>query len=123
LKRIHQLQESVSAQDTLELETRAIIRGPDQVCFDSPDDGQTDRNPLTAIKIGHTPRHEAMGGKVHDMEVEIIQPAMLPDDSEVHGMARRTAHFGYGQLGSDHNMLCLGCLVRSQAYPELAKIG
>jgi hypothetical protein len=102
LERVDQLQEIIRTQNTLKLETGAVFGSPYLVRFDPAKDGEANRKAFAAAKFGGASSHEAVGRKIYDMQVHITKSPMLADHLEVDGVARRTAHLGYGKLCSGH---------------------
>ena len=92
--------EIVETDDALELETGAIIAGPDHIGFDPADDRQANDNAVAAIQLVRIVDHETMGRDVAYMEVEIAMGEMLDDHREIDRVTRRTTQVGYTEICS-----------------------
>ena len=100
LDRVDKLEKIVCADDPFELEARTFVMGPDQMRFDATDDGQADGDAFAAPQAVTALGHEAMRGKIDDMQVDVAQLTMFADHLVIDGMPHCTAHVSYGQLCS-----------------------
>src|SRR5688572_21005029 len=97
--------EVVEADDSLELEARTVLGGPNAIGLDPADHGQADDHAVAAAQLGHVlvrpgVDHEAVCREVADMKLEVAAGAMLADHRKIDRVTRRAAHVGYGKLSA-----------------------
>lgn len=71
LKGIDQFEEVVHADDPFELEPGTPLMRPDHMRFDPSDDRQAHNEAVAAAQAGLALRHEALGGQVDDVEMDV----------------------------------------------------
>lgn len=96
LQRVDHLEEVVTANDTLELEARPLIAGPDDMGFDPADHRQADDKALAATEAMIALHHEALGRDIDNPDVNIAKLAMLANHFVIDRMARGGTQFSYG---------------------------
>ena len=93
--------EIIKPNDPFELEACTFVARPDDIGFDPADNGQADDDPVTAVEPFRIINHEAMGGNVADVQVQIAMGEVFDDHREIDRMSRRTAHISNAQVRSD----------------------
>lgn len=95
----------IEPDNPFKLKTRARISGPDHIGFNPSDHWQADNDAVAAMKLARIIDHEAMRGKVADMQVQVTVHKMFDDGRKVDRVARRAPQIGYTEVSSTSHAL------------------